>query len=427
MPTLDKRLTDSMARAIPLPSSGEVLHWCPRTPGFGLRVSHTGVKAYVLERRVDGKTTRRTLGKATGAGAISADAARALQLTVSSELQQGVDRAATRREQRHEVKRDALTCAVALREYVTGKRRKKDGLALKARTQADYIAMIEPGGTAKDGKPFADGLLYSIADKPAHRITAKDIRTIHAAAAGRGVRQQTYSMQVLRAVLAWHGIVVADSPIGRGTAGKDQIAMPPTKGAPRPIPPEKLGAWWRAASDMTGHPGADGLRFMLLTGCRPGEVFGDVYENTGLTVADVDMAGARAMLHDTKNRRDHAIMLSTQALELVKLHIVGKAPGQRVFDISYPRKALLKINAAAGCPDAAPHKLRHTFASVAAERVSAFALRAMVNHAGGGDVTGAHYVSTGDAQLRAAWQSVADHITGAPVASGTVVDTVPGP
>ena len=125
MPTLSKRITDSIARAIPLPDAGEVLHWCPRTPGFGLRVSHTGVKAYVLERRVDGKTTRRTLGKATGPGAISSDAARALQLTVSSELQQGVDRAAARRAQRHEVKRDALTFGAALREYVKGKRRKK--------------------------------------------------------------------------------------------------------------------------------------------------------------------------------------------------------------------------------------------------------------------------------------------------------------
>ena len=427
MPTLDKRLTDSIARAIPLPDAGEVLHWCPRTPGFGLRVSHTGVKAYVLERRVDGKTTRRTLGKATGAGAISADAARALQLTVSSELQQGVDRAAARREQRHEVKRDALTFGAALREYVTGKRRKKDGLALKARTQADYTAMIEPGGAAKDGKPFADGLLYSIADKPAHRITAKDIRTIHEAAAARSERQATYAMQVLRAVLNWHGIVVPDSPLGACTAGKDQIALPPTKGNPRPIPPEKLGAWWRAACAMAGHPGADGLRFALLTGSRPGEVFGDKYKNTGLTVADVDMAGARAMLPDTKNRKDHSIMLSTQALELVKPHLVGKAPGARVFDVSHPRKALLKINAAAGCPDVTPHKLRHTFASVAAELVSAFALIKMANHADGGNVTAQHYVATSDAQLRVAWQSVADHITGAPVASGTVVDTVPGP
>ena len=32
MPTLDKRLTDSIARAIPLPASGEVLHWCPEPP-----------------------------------------------------------------------------------------------------------------------------------------------------------------------------------------------------------------------------------------------------------------------------------------------------------------------------------------------------------------------------------------------------------
>ena len=107
-------------------------------------------------------------------------------------------------------------------------------------------------------------------------------------------------------------------------------------------------------------------------------------------------------------------MLSTQALELVKLHIVGKAPGQRVFDISHPRKALLKINAAAGCTGVTPHKLRHTFASVAAELVSAFALRAMVNHADGGNVTAQHYVATSDAQLRVAWQAVADHITGAP-------------
>ena len=98
MPKLTKRITDTLARSLRGPESPEeikstfVVHWCKDTPGLGLRVSTTGQRAYVFQRRVDGKTLRRTLGKAMGAGAISADTARKLMLTVSSELQTGVDR-----------------------------------------------------------------------------------------------------------------------------------------------------------------------------------------------------------------------------------------------------------------------------------------------------------------------------------------------
>lgn len=412
MPILDKKLTDTVARATPLPPAGEAIHWCPRTPGFGLRVSATGSKAYVLERRVEGKTTRRTLGKASGPGAISADAARALQLAVSSELQLGVDRAEVRKEKRKAAKEDAFTFGDALHQYVAGKTRKKDGLHLKPRTQADYLKMIAPGGTARDGTPFADGPLCPIVNKSIHALTAKDIRELHAASAGRGVRQQTYAMQIVRAVLAWHGIAVEGSPLGKGTAGKNQIALPPTKGDPRPIAPEKLGAWWRAASAMAGHPGADGLRFLLLTGCRPGEVFASAHA-PGLLVRDVDLDGARVTLLDTKNRKTHRVLLPSQAVEILHQYCAGKTPGVPVFDSTRPTKMLLKINSASGCPDVTPHKLRHTFASVAAELVSAFALRAMVNHSSGGDVTGVHYVATSETQLRAAWQAVADHVVSA--------------
>jgi hypothetical protein len=56
------------------------------------------------------------------------------------------------------------------------------------------------------------------------------------------------------------------------------------------------------------------------------------------------------------------------------------------------------------------HGLRATFASVAEELVSGGALKRMLNHATGGDVTLGHYIGKSEAQLRAAWQTVADFI-----------------
>ncbi len=411
MPTLSTRLTDKTARTLPLPAkpasgSAKEFHYCPVTTGFGLRVSSSGDIAYFMERRINGKSTRRTLGKAVGAGAISADAARKLQITVSSELQQGVDRTIERKAERAA----GVTLADAVKVYVKEKRRAKDGLALKERTRNDYLAMVAPGGTRKNGSKFADGALCSIAGKPVSKITGDDIRKVYKAATAKSQRQGTYAMQVLRAVLNWQGVEVPDSPLTKTTAGKDRIVLAPTKKAPRPIPPEQLGAWWKAATARTG-VAADACRFILLTGCRPGEVFGDKFGNTGLLVGNVD--GDRLLLHDTKNRTDQTLFASKQVLEILETNCKGKKPTDKVFDILDPGKTLDAINRDAGVTGITPHKLRHTFASVADELVSGYAVKRMLNHTlDGGDVTGG-YIGKSDAQLRAAWQTVADAISGA--------------
>ena len=59
------------------------------------------------------------------------------------------------------------------------------------------------------------------------------------------------------------------------------------------------------------------------------------------------------------------------------------------------------------------HGLRDTFASIAEELVSGAALKKMMNHAAGGDVTLGSYVGKSEAQLRNAWQTVADFIEAA--------------
>jgi integrase len=427
MPKLDRRITDSLVRTLRGPetpaeiTTRAVVHWCKDTPGFGVKVSLTGDRSFVSERRVAGKTVRRTLGKAPGgkaAGAISTDTARKLMLTVSSELQTGVDRVEVKREERKVEKQDGITLAVALSEYVKGKRRGKDGLALKDRTKLDYMAMVQAGRTAKDGKPFADGPLYPLVGTPLTKITAAEIREIYKTEEAKSKRVAVYAMQVLRAVLNWHGVAIPDSPLAKSTAGKARIVLSSTNGNPAPIPPERLGAWWRAATALAGNVGADGCRVILLTGCRPGELFGSTTYKAGKTIVlapgllvrDVDLKGARMVLLDTKNRSDHTVVLSTQALEIVKANCKGKKPDSKVFDVLDPGKTLEAINLVAGTAGITPHKLRHTFASVAEELVSGYALKRMINHTEAGDVTGNNYVGKSETQLRAAWQTVADFI-----------------
>jgi integrase len=402
MPIHDKKLSDSEARKLPIPASNYVIHWCPKNPGFGVRVTSTGARAWVLERSVHGKTVRRTLGAATGRGAISFDAAVSLKTTVSSELQDGHDRRAERLVEAAAEKAAGVTFADALCEYVRTKRRAKDGLPLKARTKSDYLAMIEPGHPKKDGAPTLDGPLLTLAEKPVAQITAAAIKDLHRTLAPRGERQQTYAMQVLRAVLRHHGVTIADNPLSPTTAGKGRVTLAPSRGKPSPIPAERLGAWWRAACAIDT-PSAESLRFALLTGCRPGEV-------AAITVGDCDLHGGRVKLLDTKNRLDHTIILSKQALRIVKKAAEGKGAADPLFGIADAGKTLAAVNEAAETPGVSQHKLRHTFASVAEDLVSGGALRAMLNHAAGGDVTLGHYVHKGEAQLRAGWQTVADHI-----------------
>ena len=244
------------------------------------------------------------------------------------------------------------------------------------------------------------------------------MRDLHKSLLKRGPRRATYAMQVLRAVFNWHGVTVPDNPLGKDVAGRDRIVLASTAADPKPIPPEYLGAWWnaacRAGSDPVGgsKQAGDYYRFRLLTGVRGVEVLGDTHENKPIKVKDVDLVGGRIKLPDTKNRTDHVLLLSDQALSIVKSNVEDKKPGDLLFPVADPRKTLQAINRAAGMDPMAcqGHALRSTFASIAEDLVSTYTLKRMMNHANTGDVTGAHYISKGENQLRDGWQKVADFI-----------------
>ena len=165
------------------------------------------------------------------------------------------------------------------------------------------------------------------------------------------------------------------------------------KGNPSPIPPERLGAWWRVAGAAPSRVAADYYCFQLFTGCRGGEIHGDKRHGYApIKVGDVDCELGKVVLRDTKNRSDHKLLLSRQALEIAARHCSVRKPDDPLFPIVDARKTLAWINTRAGIT-VQGHGLRATFASVAEELVSGGALKRMLNHATGGDVTLGHYVS----------------------------------
>jgi Arm DNA-binding domain len=393
--------------------------------GLQLRVAPDGVRTLLVRYTVKGgggqRQYRLPQEYGEGEGQIKLAAACAEAARIRALAREGIDwpaqeeaRIRTAFAEAESAQRfEGLTLAQAVREYVDKKRRAKDGLPLKARTRADYLAMIEPGRTARSGKRFADGELYQLAQKVLTAITGNDIRDLYAALLQRSERQATYAMQVVRAVMRWHGVVVADNPLARDTPGRDRIIIATGVGDPAPIPPEKLGEWWRAAAAAPSPIAADYYRFQLLTGCRGIEIHG--HKRHGyppIKVADLDVAGGKITLRDTKNRRDHKLLLSRQALDIAVRNAAGKKPDVSLFAIVDARKTLAWINAKAGTT-VQGHGLRDTFASIAEELVSGAALKKMMNHAAGGDVTLGSYVGKSEAQLRHAWQTVADFIDAA--------------
>lgn len=393
--------------------------------GLQLRIAPDGVRTLLVRYSVKGSDVERQYrlpqeyGEGPGQMKLATACAEAARIRALA--RDGVDwpaqeeaRLRAEAAEREQMDRqEGMTVAKALREYVDRKRRAKDGLPLKARTKADYLAMVEPGETTKTGKKLADGLLFQLADKLLVKLTSDDIRDQYSSLLKRSKRQADYAMQVLRAVMRWHGVVVPGNPLGRDTAGRDRIVLAPAKGNPAPIPPERLGAWWRASGKAPSRVAADYYRFQLLTGCRGGEIHGDKrYNYPPIRVGDVDCDAGKVVLRDTKNRSDHKLLLARQALEIASKHCAGRKPDEVLFPITDARKTLKWINARAKT-HVQGHGLRDTFASNAEELVSGGLLKRMLNHSVAGDVTLGHYVGKSEAQLRAGWQTVADFIEAA--------------
>lgn len=390
----------------PLAGQRQSFLWDAEVRQLAVRAT-AGKKAFVFQARLksSNKGIRLTIGDVRDWSILQArEEARRIQALIDQGIDPRTSRSAVLEAREDELAKREVTLSVAIEEYVSNKRRSKDNLPLKPRTIADYRGMVAPAKSSATGSSTKPGVLTQLAGKSIYTISGDDIRDVHAAAMKRGERQAAYAMQVLRAVLNWYGVKVPGNPLGRDSElpGRDRIAVPQARSASKPIPVEHLANWYQALMEAANPESRDYLLFLLLTGCR-------VSEPKQIQIGDCDLKSSRAIIRDTKNRKDHTLLLSRQAQEIVRRRMEGRGASDHLFSVVDAKKTIATI-CRRSCISFSAKDLRATFASIAGGLVTAYVLKAMMNHSGSNDVTGTHYVRVSDADLRNGWQAVADYI-----------------
>ncbi len=386
------------------PSVTQAFLWDSKDRQLAVRVMRTGAKTYIFQSTLQGKTIRMRIGSCETWGLTPArKEAKRLQAIIDEKNDPRDERKAKAAKIEAERERDELTVKVAFEDYLKRKIRKNDGLPLKQRTKDDYLGMLDGGRPKKAGGNTMPGMLHQVAHKPLSDLTGKEIRKLHEAALKRSERQAAYAMQALRAVLNWHGVHPEQNPFDTSLAGKYRIAITPSRPSKRPITQDRIGQFWIAVQGVANEQARDYFSFLLLSGCR-------VNEPKKIKVGDCDLRYGRVVIRDTKNRKDHTILLSRQLAEIVERRVAGKKAGAFLFDLSDGKRSQMAIIEELG-EAFRPKDMRSTFATIASRLTTVYVLKRMMNHTDSAqDVTTTNYVLSGDEEVRAGWQAVADFI-----------------
>lgn len=383
------RFTKTALDALPpAPAGARVAYYDTQTPGLVLRVTATGVKTFSVFRRVKGGPMERiTLGRFPD---LPLEAARERALGTVATLAKGESAAGQVRRQRAQ----QVTLAEAFKDYLESK---KD---LKPSTVADMRYEIE--------SVFADWLKH-----PLVKITPRMVIARHKAHGERSPARANLAMRYLRALFNFamsryrdgnDAPILASNPVSALSAegGWYRVERRQTV-----IKAQDLGPWIRAVANLPSPHHRDLLLFVLMTGIRRGEVQTLRWEH-------VDVQARTITLVDTKNHQDHTLPLSDFLFDLLAQR-KGEAVSGLVFadergrPVSNLRYAQARIQADTGLTFCL-HDLRRTFATVAESLdLPAYAIKRLLNHANGADVT-AGYIVPNPERLREPMQKITDYM-----------------
>ncbi len=350
-----------------------------------MRVTASGAKSFVLERRINRKVRRITLGRY---GDLTAEQARKEAQKLAGHIAVGRDPAAERR--KHEV--ESASLEQALTDYLERRH-------LKPKTVNDIDnAMLL----------FRDWM-----KRPLKDISADMIARRHKLIGERSPARANLAMRYLRAV---YNFAIAEYS---ATDGTPVLTHNPVAHLSRTrawyrisrrqtvIKPHQLAPWLTAVMTLPSQTMQDYFLFILLTGLRREEA-------ATLKWTDVDIEARTFTLADTKAHRSHTLPLSDFLLEMVERRKAG-AKGQYVFADLHDRKvsnlryAIEKVENASSVSFCV-HDLRRTFATIAESLdIPAYALKRLLNHATGSDVT-AGYIVVDVERLRPPMQRITDYV-----------------
>jgi integrase len=331
-------------------------------PGFGVRITAAGARAWTYEYRPGGgrgsATRRMTLGRIE---AMPYAKARKAAEALYHRTRLGEDPAGARDDQR-----GAITVADLLGRYM-----REELPALKPRTAALYA------GYAKNH------VVPALGRKSARDVTFSDIAKLHRAIGAAGAKVAANRVtSFISAVYAWASRA---GEVPRGTNPTRDVTRFREQARTRYLSDDEIARLGEtlALAETTGLPYAESdskhasgpeqrhkispyatgaIRLLLLTGCRLSEIL-------NLRWIDVDFERALLMLRDSKTGA-RVVWLNAAALavleELSKIQIgdyvvAGDRPDAPRSDLAKPWRQVTKH---ADLKDVTLHTLRHTNASV---------------------------------------------------------------
>lgn len=411
MPKITKKLVDTLA-----PSGRDGVLWDDELSGFGIRITAAGVKSYVVQYRIMGRSRRMTIARH---GVMTPEEARKEAKLILADVARGLDPAEARDEQRRDLTVSEL-CDLYVSEGMTTK---------KASTIASDKGKLE-----RHIKPLlGKRLLRSITRADIERLqadiaagkTATDIKggfkSRSIVTGGRGTAARTLGLLSGVFQFAVNRNLRPDNPV----RGVKRFAE---KKCERFLSPTEMARLGKALADLADegvNPTAiNVLRLLALTGCRRGEI-------TGLRWEWVDWDRACIRFPDSKTGAK-VVPLGAAALKLLT-ELCEEASAGPVFagsSVTGSTTAVWKVwdkaRKKANLPDVRIHDLRHSFASVgAAGGDSLVVIGALLGHRD--TTTTARYAHLSNDPLKAAADRIAGNIAAAMKGQTGKVVTITSP
>lgn len=391
------KLTKTSVDKIPAAGKGKQIdYYDSELPAFGVRVSATS-KTYFVRKWINGKLTRVTLGRH---GVIYADAARKLAGDTTTEIRKGVDV----NQEKAKSRKRGVTLADIFKEFLVTRN------ALKPRTIVHYGDDIN--------RHLSDWLKKPIGEISKEMIAKKHVKL----AATAGEASANSVMRTFRAVYnfarSYTDNAIPDNPVQRLSQTRQWYKIERRNTF---LKPHELKPWYDAVLKIPNTIIRDYLLLTVFTGLRK-------QEGLQLKWSSVDMKNRSFTVIETKNGKPHELPMSDYLYSLFQ-----ELQNQKINDYVFPgtgaaghlieprkmmnfitMQTLLTFNGVTNRseldkkniedPDSIQpglsfmlHDLRRTFITVAESLdISYAALKRLLNHSDGNDVTGGYLQITTD-------------------------------
>lgn len=338
-------MTQARVGKLPTPSSGQIIYYEDKMPGFGVRISQGGSKSFILRRKVDGRAQLITLGRFPG---LNVDTARKIATEMIGDIARGQNPQDAKR-----ARRDETTLGKLFKDYM------------------DTHAKLHTRTWQKEQRRF-ERHLHKWRNRKLSTILRRDIKQLH----GRiGKENGHYAanrlIQLLGAVFQ-HGL-------NEGLMDGENPARGITKfleeKRDRFLQPEEVGLFFEALGKEPNETIRDYILVSLLTGARRSNVLSMRWDEVDLGNGVWTIPAGKS-----KNFEKMSLPLHAFALELlagrkdqVNSEWVFPGPG-REGHLVEPKKGWKRILDRAGIQNLRLHDLRRTLGSWQAARGSSLAI-----------------------------------------------------